>query len=112
MDAPTNIRFLKTLVIGLGITILICGAIVIAALVSRSSSYVESGTAGLKSGSSFTSFDPKKIDLPKGARVIELRTDAGRMILRIRQIGGNEQILLLDLATGNQIGAFDIDSSE
>ena len=111
MEAPTNIRFLKWLVIGLSIAILLSGAIVIATMISRSTNDGTNPRATSVRASS-ASFEAKRLELPKGSRVIELRTDSGRMILRVRQLGGNEQILILDLATGNQIGEIDVEAAE
>lgn len=57
-------------------------------------------------------FDTRKIELPKGSRVIDLRSDGERLILRIRHLGGNEQIQILHLGSGERLGVFEIESQE
>lgn len=134
MGEDYNIRRLKTVVIGLGVVILLFVSGIIGGLVwkySASNRPTRSVTSTLPvapqaatttpalipavplSGlASAKSFEARKIDLPKGSRVIEVRTEVERLILRIRHLGGNEQIQLYNINSGELLGVFEIESAE
>ncbi|HUN52192.1 MAG TPA: hypothetical protein VMU42_13800, partial [Candidatus Sulfotelmatobacter sp.] len=54
------------------------------------------------------SFGAKKLDLPQGSRLIEIRPDGDRLVLRVRQVGGNEQLIVISLVTGERLGIIDL----
>ena len=53
-----------------------------------------------------TSFGDKVLKLAKGARVIEVRIAGDRMIVRTRQLGGQEELVVVSLANGERLGSF------
>ena len=55
-----------------------------------------------------TAFGAKKLDLPQGSRLIEIRPDGDRLVLRVRQVGGNEQLVVLSLVPGERLGIIDL----
>lgn len=47
---------------------------------------------------------PVDVAIPKGARVIETRTEDGRLTVSLQLTNGDSRILVFDLETGRQIG--------
>jgi hypothetical protein len=116
MEPPQNIRLLKAIVIGLGVLIFVGLAVVVATIISRAgrlgtpvaaATPVAAITTEIMSGAP-AAFGNKKLDLPPGSRLVEIRPDGDRLILRLRQVGGNEQLVVLSLVTGERLGLIDL----
>ena len=116
MEPPQNIRLLKAIVIGLGVLIFVGLAVVVATIISRagrlaapvtSATPVAAVTTEIMGGAP-AAFGAKKLDLPPGSRLVEIRPDGDRLILRLRQVGGNEQLVVISLISGERLGVIDL----
>ncbi|MCW5752320.1 MAG: hypothetical protein KIT81_14360 [Alphaproteobacteria bacterium] len=115
MYQQPNIRLLKAVVILLGVAILISGAVVIWGITTRVGGKAERGSvasAGLVRAGEPAAFGVRKLELPRSSRIIEMRPDGDRLLLRVRDVGGAEQIILLDMNTGERLGSFEIEALE
>lgn len=115
MYQQPNIRLLKAVVILLGVAIVISGAVVIWGIATRVGGKQERGSiasAGLFRGAEPPAFGSRKLELPRASRIIEMRPDGDRLLLRTRDVGGAEQIILLDMNTGERLGTFEIEAVE
>jgi hypothetical protein len=107
-------RGLKALVFIMGALIVIGFAVVVVTLVNRS---------GVSSGGRDSAPSPRiqtttpyktKITIPAGSRITETSAADGRLIIRLTGTAGAAgaagaaRILVIDLATGRQIGAIDL----
>lgn len=125
MEAQPNIRLLKIVVIGLGVLILASlGAIVVGvayriehrpAATSQSTESSETGETAsapivplpaTEGGTEAGGFGEKILHLPPGARVLDMQLDGRHLALRVRLLGGEEQILLFNLTDGAKLGTF------
>lgn len=121
MESQPNIRFLKAIVIVLGILIIISAGVVVVGIFNKLGGQQGQGSTSVSTAlppvpprpvEAPSSFGTRKIELPRGSRVIEVRTEGERMLLRVRNVGGAEQIIVLHLGTGERLGSFEIDSVE
>lgn len=88
---------LKAVVIGLGVLLAICAAIVVGTIVYRLFNATPSAEAG---------FGISQLPIPAGCSIDQMTAEGDRLILRI---GGNEacrRVLVTDLRTGALIGQF------
>jgi hypothetical protein len=100
-------RALKALVIGMGILIVLAFGLLIYGLVKRSAGPEAAGASSTASGPCHP-FGPVAISLPPGARIVDTRTDQGRMILQLELAGGVRRLLVLDLSNGALVGSFEL----
>ena len=108
---------LKGLVIFLGVVI-VAGIVVLAVTIGQRATKLVaqgSGDGGSGDGAAIevaadtpaakAKFGDREIDLPDGSEVIAMLAEEGRLMLRLRLANGRQRILVLDLATGKQLGS-------
>jgi len=95
-------RALKILVAVMGVMLVAGLAVVIVTIFNRATQRQASVPA--VSGS----FGHTAVTLPAGARVVEMREAGGRLVLRLQRADGSDMLLILDLATGTEIGSIDL----
>ncbi len=112
---------LKALVIFLGVVI-VAGIVVLAVTIGQRATKLAAGGSGdgngaaatevaadvpaAKAPAAKTKFGDREIDLPDGSEVIAMMAEGDRLMLRLRLANGRQRILVLDLATGKQLGSF------
>ncbi|MEQ8707368.1 MAG: hypothetical protein RIC36_00145 [Rhodospirillales bacterium] len=103
-------RFLKALVIGMGILI-IAGVIAVGyglyrqvSGTARDAGQVPAAGPQQPAGV-IVPFGEREIALEKDERIVEVTYPDGRMAVRIAAGDGSERIVLFDLATGRQLGS-------
>ncbi len=87
------IRGLTIFVAVMGVVIIVGFAVVVATIAGR-----------LARGVGASPFAAKAIIIPKGARVRGMTAEGNRLVLRFSLPEGGQQILVIDLATGAQLG--------
>ena len=94
MKQQTGARALLALVVGLGILIF-AGLIVVAVTL-----------AGRLSGGGGAGFGQVALPLPEGCRIAEATTGEGRLLLRLEGLPerGCDQVIVLDLESGRELG--------
>ena len=94
MKQQAGARALMALVIGLGILIF-AGLIIVAVTL-----------AGRISGDGGAGFGRVALPLPEGCRIAEATTGEGRLVLRLEGLPerGCDQVILLDLESGRELG--------
>tara|TARA_R110000787_G_scaffold137458_30_gene250986 strand:+ start:1535 stop:1870 length:336 start_codon:yes stop_codon:yes gene_type:complete len=103
-------KFLKALVIGMGVLI-IAGVIAVGyglyRQVSGTAKTAEQPLASQPEQSAVTRapFGTQEIALEKDERIVEISYPDGRAAVRIAAGDGSERIVLFDLATGQQLGS-------
>ncbi|HYM30063.1 MAG TPA: DUF6476 family protein [Candidatus Cybelea sp.] len=108
VESSPNIRLLKGIVIGLGVLI-IAGVVVIFVTIANRMPHARATVA--PNGTVIeppANFGERKLSLPVGSRLVEIRPDGERLILRLRQVGGNEQIMVISMQTGERLGLIDL----
>lgn len=109
-----NIRLLKAVVIVLGLVIVIgMGALLLAFAQTGKPGNGENnrdpGNGEALTPNDFTSAAAlERIQLPAGARILEMDLDGGRIALRLALPDGTEELAVYDLATGERLGALAI----
>ncbi len=98
-------RWLKALVIGMAILIVV-GTAVIAVTLARRSGADGAADGGADGGPA--AGGPWRIALPAGARVIETALDGDRVALRIALPNGAERVVIIDVRTGRRLGTLDL----
>jgi hypothetical protein len=97
-------RALKILVAVMGVMLVVGLAVVVATIIHRATQRQSATPAA----SSAAGFGHATVTLPAGARVVEMRDAGGRLVLRLERADGSEALLILDPATGAQIGTIDL----
>ena len=93
---------LKALVISLGFLILLAFGVLAYGIATK---FGHSGDNNAVS----SGFGETKILIPAGGRVLEMRPERGRLILRVRHANASESLLVVDLNTGQQTGTIHLD---
>jgi hypothetical protein len=105
-------RALKGLVIGLGILIAIGLTVVLVTVFDRMGT--SSGTATVAGPGASVAFGDVKIALPAGAKVLRTEVSNGRLIVHLSAgtpgTPGGVRVLVIDLASGKQLGMVEIAS--
>jgi hypothetical protein len=115
-------RWLKVLVIGMGILILVGLTVVIVAVVKRANVPADpASSVGLPSppiigaprpsdtGGRVSRFGDKRVAIPAGAVIEEIISATQRLIVRLRLSNGKAALLLIDPASGEKIGLILLD---
>ena len=107
-------RGLKGLVIGMGVFIVVGLTVVIVTVIKRQGSEGPSAMQSLAGVSVPVEhgFGEKRIQISKGAKVLETIIDGNRLVVRLDLSGGGQALLLVDITTGQQIGLIRLDSSK
>lgn len=117
-------RWLKALVIGMGVLILVGLTVVIVTVIHRAANPAKStpsasrplppviGTPGAAAVPQRVSpFGDRRIVIPAGAIAEEVTSDAQRLIVRLRLPTGKAALLLIDAASGEKIGFITLDDA-
>ena len=110
-------RWLKGLVIGMGILILVGLTVVVVTVIKRASTPAHPETsinlpAGPATGSTSTPrFGDTSIAIPPGAVTEGVISESRRLIVRLRLPNGKTALLLIEAATGRKIGLITLDDS-
>jgi hypothetical protein len=103
-------RWLKALVIGMGILIVV-GTVVMAVMLARRSGpdgEAAGAAPAAANGGSAAVVARRRIVLPAGARVVETVLDGDRVALRIALANGAERVVIIDIRTGRRLGTLDL----
>ncbi len=93
-----RMRGLKILVIVMGVLI-VAGFTVVIAVIADRLARRSAGTHG---------FTAATLDLPRGARIGAMTAGGDRLVLELFLPDGGHRLLVLDLATGANLGAIDL----
>jgi hypothetical protein len=107
-------RGLKGLVIGMGALIVIGLTVVIVTVVKRQGGD-DPSTMKSSAGVSVPvehGFGEKRVQMPKGAKVVETIIDGNRLVVRLDLNNGGQALLLIDVGTGQRIGLIRLDGSK
>ncbi len=110
---------LKALIICMGVLIFAGFGVIAVTLYNRATAPEDSGgqaesadtaapDAGAATEGPLPSFGLARLGLPAGSRVIEMSTERGRLLLRVRGPAGAESIHIIDLATGTRLGTIEV----
>lgn len=132
-ETQPNLRWLKIIVIVLGVLILVCGALLVVGIYKRmaggGAAPAAGGSAvsgsdmpipprpaasagGAASGGAAAVFGDRQLVLPRGGRLVEVLTAGDRLILRIRLATGTERLVVYDAETGERSGSLEITTIE
>jgi uncharacterized protein DUF6476 len=95
-----SMRALKVMVVVMGVMLVGGTALLIAAIIARSS--YRAAEAGANR------FERAVIDLPEGARVLGAQAAGDRVVVRIALQAGGEQLLLIDARNGERLGTIEL----
>ncbi|HEY3909295.1 MAG TPA: DUF6476 family protein [Stellaceae bacterium] len=96
-------RALTVFVIVMGVVIIV-GFGVVAAIVAGRMSRGERPVGAAAAGRTFAT----SLDLPRGARIEAMTTAPDRLILQLARPDGNDELVVLDLATGASLGTIEL----
>ena len=91
-------RGLKLLVIGMGVAIVVMVTVIITTIANRTAQMPESPPL----------FDPRTMQIPPGARIAATAIGDGRVILQLDFVDRPPRLLIIDLASGRDLGAIDL----
>jgi len=111
-------RWLKTLVIGMGVVIVIGLTVVIVEVARRAGEPAATAVRiptppsppVIGAAAPAGSFGDSSISIPIGATAEEIVPDGARLIVRLRLSDGRAALLLIDPATGRKLGLITLDS--
>jgi len=95
-------RALKVLVVVMGILLVAGFAVVVVTIVSRASRTPAADAGKL------APFGTKAVTLPADALVMEVQSAGERIVLRLELKDGSEVLLVLDAATGTELGRINL----
>ncbi len=98
-------RALQVLVVVMGILIVAGVAVVVTVIVKRATQEQEA-----KGPPPLPAFGEVDLTLPDGARVVWATVEAGRLVIHIQEAGDAARFEVVDLATGNRLGAVQVGS--
>ena len=98
---------LKVLVVVMGVLIIVGFGVVVATIVhrignARSSSSVSNSSVGADAARPFPA---TAIDIPRGARIEAMAAGPDRLVLGLVLPEGDRRLVVIDLATGRELGA-------
>jgi hypothetical protein len=108
-------RWLKGIVIGLGILILVVMGVMVTAILNRG--HRPTAAEGVKpsshssgpitSSSSPAGFGDLKVVLPQGARFEEMKAEEGKIYVRVSLASGGTWLMIFSADTGRQLGSLE-----
>ncbi len=104
-------RALKAFVIVMAIVMVAGIAVVVVTIVDRSREMAERGAveAALPAPADGPrGFDRGRVAIPEGGRIVEMIAEGERLVLRLRLTTGAEQLVFIDMASGETIGRLDL----
>jgi len=96
-------RGLKILVAVMGVLLVVGLAVVIGTIVHRATQRQPSAPPAASAG-----FGHAAVTVPPGAHVVEMRGAGDHLVLRLQRADGTEALLILNPATGAEIGTIDL----
>jgi hypothetical protein len=128
-ETQPNLRWLKIIVIVLGVLILVCAGLLVVGIYKRMSGAGSAPAAaaagpdmpipprpaaapGAASGGGSAVFGDRQLVLPRGGRLVEVLTAGDRLILRVRLATGTERLVVYDAETGERSGSLEITTIE
>ncbi|UCH75133.1 MAG: hypothetical protein JSU82_04605 [Rhodospirillales bacterium] len=101
---------LKALVIFLGVLIVIMMGVLAYGIAVKFGGVADGGDAGAPEASLGESWTAMRIAVPEGARVAETVIDGRRMVVRLSLSDNSQRYLVIDLDSGDLIGAIDLEA--
>lgn len=98
-------RWLKVLVIGMGVAIVIGMAVVIFEIAQRAST----PSRAASEAKSVRTFGDVGIQIPANAVVVDTHTGPARLTVRLRLSDGRAALLVIDTASGEKLGLITLD---
>ncbi|MDA0231774.1 MAG: hypothetical protein O3B21_16555 [Proteobacteria bacterium] len=89
---------LKVLVIGMGVAIAMMITVIITTMANRAMTAPES----------LPRFDPRTVEVPPGARIVGTSVGDGRIVVHLVFDNRPARLLVIDLASGRDLGAIDL----
>ena len=102
-----GLRVLKVLVVVMGIMIVVGVAVIVATIVSRLSESAVDAPPSLPTGA-LQRFEDTQITIPSGYHVRDMQVDGNRLILRLESESNPVKVLVVDLSTGQRLGALEL----
>jgi hypothetical protein len=99
-------RALKVLVVVMGVLLVAGFAVVVATIMSRTSQRPAPATAG---ATRLVPFGATTVTLPADALVMETYGAGDRLVLRLELADRTEMLVVLDAATGTELGRIKLD---
>lgn len=100
-------RWLKIIVIGLGLLILILMGAVVTTILTRGNKAADRKADASHAAAASASFGDVKVTLPAGAHLEGMRIDQGRLMVDVTLPSGATHILVFDTGTGRRLGSFE-----
>jgi len=97
-------RGLKILVAVMGVLLVVGLAVVIGTIIHRATQRQPSAPPAAASAG----FGQAAVTVPPGAHVVEMRGAGDHLVLRLQRADGTEALLILNPATGAEIGTIDL----
>jgi hypothetical protein len=110
---PPALRILKILVVVMGVLIVAGVVTVVATIISRLSA--GSGNQAVEAGASqaaLAAFGRVSRQLPGGARVISVAAGSGRLFVHYETVDGRARVLVLNGATGEELGELRFEAAD
>ena len=102
-DWTQTARLLKAIVIGLGVLILLGGALIVYEMISRS------GKIGAPV--SPDSYATTSLTLPSGARVVGMSGEGDYLSLLVEDAAGGQRVITIDVRSGAVLGILTLEST-
>ena len=99
-------RALKVLVVVMGVLLIAGVAVVIVTIMSR---LTQKATPAVTAAAHLAPFDNTTVMLPPDSLVMEVQGTGDRILLRLDLKDGTEMLLVLDAATGTELGRIKLD---
>jgi hypothetical protein len=102
-------RWLKIIVIGLGLLILLLLGTVITTILMRGNKAEKGEASPAASTSRWTDagYGNVKVALPSGARFEDMTPNDGKLYVRVSLASGGTEVIVLNPATGRTLGSFE-----
>jgi len=99
-------RALKVLVVVMGVLLIAGFAVVVVTIIGR---MTQRATPAAVSATHLTPFGTTSVTLPADSLVMEVQGAGARILLRLDLKDGTEMLLVLDAATGTELGRIKLD---
>jgi hypothetical protein len=105
------VRALKILVVVMGVMLVVGFAALVAVIASRLAHRAPNAAAVGASAAGAPPFSAGPIDIPAGGRVETIGVGSDRMVIDVVLADGTRQLMIVDLATGRQLGLIPLRSA-
>lgn len=108
-DETTRIRWLKAIVIGLGVVFLGLATLLIVLIMTGGPRRTVTGTASTAaSAPRSVTVEDLELTLPRNSRIAEVFASGSRIVLRVRLADGTERLYALDGETLRPLGSLTV----